>query len=36
MNLVADILSGLSFFALVMIVGFIIVIAFLTLVAKKS
>ena len=36
MNLVADILSGLSFFAIVMIVGFIIVVAFLTIVAKKA
>ena len=36
MNLVADIISGLSSFALVMIVGFIIVIALLILVAKKS
>ena len=36
MNLVADILSGLSFFAIVMIVGLIIVVAFLTIVAKKA
>ena len=36
MNLVADILSGLSSFALVMVVGFIIVIAILVLVAKKT
>ena len=36
MNLVADILSGLSSFALVMIVGFIIVIALLTVIAKKA
>ncbi len=36
MNLVADILSGLSSFALVMVVGFIIVIAILVLVAKKA
>ncbi len=36
MNLVADILSGLSSFAIVMIVGFIIVIALLTLIAKKA
>lgn len=36
MNLVADILSGLSSFALVMVVGFIIVIALLVLVAKKA
>lgn len=36
MNLVADILSGLSSFALVMIVGFILVIALLTVIAKKA
>ncbi len=36
MNLVADILSGLSSFALVMVVGFIIVIAILVLIAKKA
>lgn len=36
MNLVADILSGLSSFALVMVVGFIIVIAILVLVTKKA
>ena len=36
MNLVADILSGLSSFALVMIVGFIIVIALLIVIAKKA
>ena len=36
MNLVVDILSGLSSFALVMVVGFIIVIAILVLVAKKA
>lgn len=36
MNLVADILSGLSSFAIVMIIGFIIVIALLTLIAKKA
>ena len=36
MNLVADIFSGLSSFALVMVVGFIIVIAILVLVAKKT
>ncbi len=36
MNLVADILSGLSSFALVMIVGFIIVVALLTVIAKKA
>lgn len=36
MNLVADILSGLSSFALVMIVGFIIVIALLIFIAKKA
>ena len=36
MNLVADILSGLSSFALVMVVGFIIVITILVLVAKKA
>ena len=36
MNLVADIISGLSSFALVMIVGFIIVIALLIVIAKKA
>ena len=36
MNLVADILSGLSSFALVMIVGFIIVVALLIVIAKKA
>ena len=36
MNLIADILSGLTSFTLVMIAGFIIVVAFLILVAKKS
>ena len=36
MNLVADILSGLSSFALVMIVGFIIVVALLIIIAKKA
>lgn len=36
MNLVADILSGLSSFTLVMIVGFIIVVALLTVIAKKA
>ena len=36
MNLVADILSGLSSFALVMIVCLIIVVAFLILVAEKA
>ena len=36
MNLIADILSGLSSFALVMIVGFIIVVAFLTIVGRKD
>ena len=36
MNLVADILSGLSSFGLVMIVGFIIVVALLTVIAKKA
>ena len=36
MNLVADILSGLSSFALVMIVGFIIFVALLTVIAKKA
>lgn len=36
MNLVADIISGLSSFALVMIVGFIIVVALLTVIAKKA
>ena len=35
MNLVADIISGLSSFALVMIVGFIIVVALMTVIAKK-
>ena len=36
MNLVADIISGLSSFALVMIVGFIIVVALITVIAKKA
>ena len=36
MNLVADIISGLSSFALVMIVGFIIVVALLIVIAKKA
>ena len=36
MNLVADFISGLSSFALVMIVGFIIVVALLTVIAKKA
>ena len=36
MNLVADILSGLSSFGLVMIVGFIIVVALLIVIAKKA
>jgi hypothetical protein len=36
MNLIADILSGLSSFAIVMIVGFIIVFALLTVIAKKA
>ena len=35
MNLVADIISGLTFFGLVAIVGFIIVILILILIAKK-
>ncbi len=36
MNLVADILSGLSSFALVMVVGFIIVIALLSVIGRKA
>ena len=36
MNLVADILSGLSSFGLVMIVGFIIVVALLIVISKKA
>ena len=36
MNLVADILSGLSSFAIVMIVGFIFVVAFLTVVGRNA
>ena len=36
MNLIGDILSGLWSFALVMIVGFIIVVAFLTIVGRKA
>lgn len=36
MNLIADILSGLSSFAIVMIVGFILVVAFLTVVGRKA
>ncbi len=35
MNLVADILSGLSSMAIVIIIGFILVVAFMTLIAKK-
>ena len=35
MNLVADIISGLTSFGLVMIVGFIIVIAIMIFIAKK-
>lgn len=36
MNLVADIISGLSSFAIVMIIGFIIVVALLTLIGRKA
>lgn len=36
MNLVADILSGLSAFAIVMIIGFIFVFALLTVVGRKA
>ena len=36
MNLIADIINGLSSMSIVMIVGFIIVIALLILVAKKA
>lgn len=36
MNLVADILSGLSSMAIVIIVGFIVVVALLTVIAKKA
>lgn len=36
MNLVADILSGLSSFAIVMIIGFIFVFALLTVVGRNA
>ena len=36
MNLVADILSGLSSFAIVMIIGFISVFALLTVVGRNA
>lgn len=35
MNLVADIINGLTSMSIVMIVGFIIVIALLTVIGKK-
>ena len=36
MNLIADVLSGLSAMGIVMIIGFIIVIALLTLIGRKG
>ncbi|AMK15820.1 hypothetical protein YLM1_1263 [Methanobrevibacter olleyae] len=36
MNLIADIVSGLSSMSLVMIAGFIIVVALLTVVGRKA
>lgn len=36
MNLVADVLSGLSSMTLVMIAGFIIVIALMTVIGRKA
>ena len=35
MNLIADIINGLSSMSIVMIVGFIIVVALMTVIAKK-
>ena len=35
MNLIADILSGLTSFGLVMVVGFIIVVALMTVIGRK-
>ncbi len=36
MNLVADIINGLSSMTIVMIIGFIIVVALMTVIAKKA
>ena len=36
MNLIADIINGLSSMSIVMIVGFIIVVALMTVIAKKA
>ena len=35
MNLIADIINGLSSMTIVMIIGFIIVVALMTVIAKK-
>ncbi len=35
MNLVADIINGLTSMSIVMIIGFIVVIAIMTIIAKK-
>lgn len=36
MNLIADIINGLSSMTIVMIIGFIIVVALMTVIAKKA
>ena len=36
MNLIADIINGLSSMSIVMIIGFIIVVALMTVIAKKA
>ena len=36
MNLIADIINGLSSMSLVMIIGFIFVVALMTVIAKKA
>lgn len=36
MNLIADIINGLSAMSIVMIIGFILVVALMTVIAKKA